>query len=253
MLRILTYNVHSCRGLDGRPSPGRIAEVIAAARPDIVALQELDVGHARTGRLDQAQAIARELGMGFHFHPARQVKAEHYGDAILSALPFRLVKAGALPDPPHRPPFYEPRGALWVAVEFGGGAGELQVITTHLGLLARERALQVEALLGEEWLGHPACRGRPAVLLGDLNAVPRSRAYARLVGAGRLRDAQRVVRGHRPRPTFPARWPLLRLDHVLLGEGVEARKVEVRRGPLERAASDHLPLVVDLEVRAPGP
>src|SRR4051794_7462009 len=125
MIRILTYNVHSCRGLDGRVSPGRIAEVIAAARADIVALQELDVGRARSGGLDQAQAIARELGIDVHFHPARQVEGERYGDAILSALPFRLVKAGPLPEPPRRPPFFETRGALWVSVELAGGAGEL--------------------------------------------------------------------------------------------------------------------------------
>jgi endonuclease/exonuclease/phosphatase family metal-dependent hydrolase len=250
MLRILTYNVHGCRGSDGRLSPGRIAAVIAEARPDVVALQELDVGRARTGGMDQAQAIARSLGMDFHFHPVLRVEEERYGDAILSALPLRLAKAGPLPEPPRRPLFFEPRGALWVAVELGGGV-ELQVINTHLGLLARERAVQVEALLGEDWLNHPACRGRPVVLLGDLNAVPRSRAYRRLVG--RLRDAQRALSGRRPRPTFPARWPLLRIDHVLLGEGVEVRQVEVRRGPLERVASDHLPLVVDLDVRAPGP
>jgi endonuclease/exonuclease/phosphatase family metal-dependent hydrolase len=96
--RILTYNVHACRGLDERPSPGRIADVIAAARPDIVALQELDVGRARSGELDQAEVIARELGMDFHFHPARRIEGERYGAAILSALPLRLVKAGSLPE-----------------------------------------------------------------------------------------------------------------------------------------------------------
>jgi endonuclease/exonuclease/phosphatase family metal-dependent hydrolase len=89
------------------------------------------------------------------------------------------------------------------------------------------------------------------VLLGDFNAVPRSRAYQRL--AGRLRDAQRALRiQHRPQPTFPARWPMLRIDHVFLGEGVEALRAEVPRGAPERAASDHLPLLVDLRVTA-GP
>lgn len=245
----MTYNVHSCRGTDGRVSPERIAAVIAEAGPDIVALQELDVGRARTGGLDQAHTIARSLGMDFHFHPALRVEEEHYGDAILSALPLRLVKAGPLPGLPHRP-LREPRSALWVSVTLGGGV-ELQVINTHLGLLAREREMQVETLLGEGWLGHPSCRGQPVVLIGDFNVVPRSRVYGRLVG--RLRDAQSELPGYRPRPTFPARWPLLRIDHVLLGEGVEARKVEVRRGPRERVASDHLPLVVDLDIRAPEP
>jgi endonuclease/exonuclease/phosphatase family metal-dependent hydrolase len=248
--RILTYNVHRCLGIDGRLSPARIAEVIASCEPDIVALQELDVGRARTGHVDQARSIAQHLAMEFHFHPALTVEEERYGDAILTALPVRLVKAGALPGLPHRPRL-EARGALWVAVGLGGGA-ELQVLNTHLGLRAAERAVQVEALLGGGWLGHPECRGRPAVLLGDLNAVPRSRAYARL--AGRLRDAQRTLPGrHRPLPTFPARWPMLRIDHAFLGEGVEALRAEVPRGTPERIASDHLPLVVDLRIAAPGP
>jgi len=50
-LRIMTYNVHRCVGVDGRADPRRIAEVIAAYQPDIVALQELDVGRLRTGAL----------------------------------------------------------------------------------------------------------------------------------------------------------------------------------------------------------
>ncbi len=249
MPRILTYNVHSCRGTDGVLSPERIAAVIAAARPDIVALQELDVGRVRTRGLDQAHSIARELGMNFHFHPALRVEEESYGDAILSTLPLRLVKAGPLPGLTHRP-LLEPRGALWVAVELGEGT-VLQVINTHLGLAPSERLAQVAALLGEGWLGHPACRGQPAVLLGDFNAVPRSGAYRRL--AAGLRDAQCAQPGQRPRPTFPSRWPLLRIDHVFLGEGVEAQSAEVRRGPLERLASDHLPLVVELSIRPQAP
>ncbi len=248
MPRLLTYNVHSCRGTDGVLSPERIAAVIAAARPDIVALQELDVRRARTGGLDQAEAIARCLGMTFHFHPALRVAEEHYGDAILSALPFRLVKAGPLPGLP-RWPGLEPRGAIWVAVQLDNGV-ELQVINTHLGLLGGEQVAQAEALLGEGWLDHPECRGRPCVLIGDFNAVPGSRAYRRL--AARLRDAQDGLPGHRPRATFPSRWPMLRIDHVFLGAGVEARLVETPRGARERQASDHLPLLVDLRVAPAG-
>ncbi|GGC48655.1 endonuclease [Siccirubricoccus deserti] len=244
----MTYNVHSCRGTDGHLSPERIARVIGAARPDIVALQELDVGRARSGSLDQAEIIARSINMDFHFHPALRVEEERYGNAILTSLPLRLVKTGALPGLSRRP-LLEPRGALWVAVDVGGGT-ELQVVTTHLGLRGDERLAQAEALLGTAWLGHPDCRTKPIVLLGDFNAPPRSRTYRRL--AAQLRDVQGVPPGQRSVPTFPARWPLLRIDHIFLGQRVEAVRVEVRRGPLERLASDHLPLVADLVIRA-GP
>ncbi len=240
--RVVTYNVHRCLGIDGHLSPQRIAEVIASCRPDIVALQELDVRRARTGGIDQAHAIAHELGMQMHFHPAVRVMEELYGDAILTAEPSRLVKAGALPRLARslRP---EPRGALWASVHVGGA--EVQLINTHLSLNRRERLAQVEALLGPEWLGHAGCRD-PTILLGDFNAVPRSRAYARL--AARLRDAQCAAPAPRPQPTFPTHLPLLRIDHVFVSRSIEVLGVEIFRTPAARVASDHLPLVVDFRV-----
>ncbi len=101
----MTYNVHRCRGRDRQYSPQRIADVIASAKPDVVALQELDVGRARSGGVDQAEMIAAALGMRAQFHPALKVMEELYGDAILTACPSRLVKAGAVarPSGPARP------------------------------------------------------------------------------------------------------------------------------------------------------
>lgn len=246
LLRILTYNVHRCRGTDGRFSPARIAEVIAFHEPDIVALQELDVGRSGSGGVDQAHAIAHALGMGFHFHPALRVMEELYGDAVLTARPCALVRAGPLPGMAgwRRP---EPRGALWVSIDLGGI--DLQVINTHLGLFARERLAQVETLLGPEWLGHPACR-EPRILLGDLNLFPRSRGYRRL--AGHLIDAQRAPGVRRPQATYPARVPLLRIDHVFIGGNIEVIGRAVPRTPLTRVASDHLPLVLDLGIACPS-
>src|ERR1700742_4797708 len=100
MPRIMTYNVHSCRGVDGRLDVGRVAAVIAQSRPDIVALQELDLHRPRTNRVDQAHAIAERLGMAFHFNAALRVEEEAYGDAVLTALPMRMVKHGPLPNLP---------------------------------------------------------------------------------------------------------------------------------------------------------
>jgi endonuclease/exonuclease/phosphatase family metal-dependent hydrolase len=239
-VRVMTYNVHGCIGRDGRLSPERVAGVIAGGRPDVVALQELDVGRRRSGSRDQAREIAAALDMAFHFHPALREEEEHYGDAVLSRLPMRLVRAGALPaGPPRRS---EPRGALWVEVDAGGGP--LQVVTTHLGLSPRERARQVEALLGPEWLGLATQRG-PAVLCGDLNVVSWSRAYRRF--AARLRDAVRQPPA-RPRPTFPSRFPLLRIDHVFATADAEVVRADVPRTPQAVAASDHLPLVVEFRL-----
>ncbi len=242
MPQILTYNVRHCLGLDGQLSPGRIAEVIASCAPDVVALQELDVNRARTGRVDQARAIADVLCMHAHFYPAIHVMEEAYGDAILTARPCRLVKADLLPTR-RWPAFAEPRGALWVSVNLGGT--EVQVINTHLGLPGSDRLGQIDRLLGPDWLAHPACR-EPVIFAGDFNTVPRSRVYGRL--AAHLRDAQTLAGMSRRQPTYPSRAPLLRLDHVFVGRSIAVRKAEVIRTPLARIASDHLPLLVDFDV-----
>lgn len=244
MLRLLTYNVHRCLGIDGRLSPKRVAEAIAAIEPDIVLLQELDVGRARTGGVDQAEIIARELGMQMHFHPALKVMEELYGDAILTELPSRLVRAGPLPG------FkgwrvLEPRGALWAELEVGGV--RLQVINTHLGIVPRESAIQMEWLLGPEWLGHPECRD-PVILAGDLNAVPGTRTYRRI--SQRLRDAQLSQRIRSTKPTFPARLPVLRIDHVFHSPSIEVQRAQVVKTKLTRVAADHLPVLVEFTIRA---
>jgi endonuclease/exonuclease/phosphatase family metal-dependent hydrolase len=241
--RVMTYNVHRCRGLDRAWSPERIADVIASCHPDIVALQELDVGRARSGHVDQAETIARDLGMDVHFFPALRVMEELYGDAILSRWPARTVKSGQLPG--LRLPGLEPRGALWSEIRIGPAT--LQVINTHLSVLGRERLMQVDALLGPEWLGHSACRD-PVILMGDLNATTRSRAYRRL--ARRLRDVQGITPRRRAagRATFPSRYPTLRLDHIFIGPSVSLLDAGTVRTPLASFASDHLPVLAELRV-----
>ena len=241
MPRILTYNVHRCVGMDGALDLERTARVIAQSRPDIVALQELDVGRARTGGVDQAHAIAELLGMRFHFHAAFQVEEERYGDAILSAFPLRLQRAGPLPTS-SAVRGLEPRGALWVKIQMG--EVELDVVNTHLGLVPHEQRAQAAALLSPEWLGHADCTD-PAILLGDFNATPRHATYRRL--AERLKDVQIVAR-RRALPTFPARLPMLRIDHVFVSRSITIAGVHAPRNALTRRASDHLPLVVDFRV-----
>ena len=231
---MLTYNVHSCRGRGGLPDPARIADVIASAEPDVIALQELDVGRMRTGGVDQAHAIAQHLRMASHFHPALHVEEEKYGDAILTALPSRLVKAGPLPS------IGEPRGAIWVEVEAGGT--NVQVVNTHFGLRRSERMIQSRTLAGDEWLGSPDCAIHPAVLAGDFNAVPRSRAY-RILAEGLSRHVLAIP----ARPTFPARLPLLRLDHIFTNIRAKVLRYDVIDTPLARRASDHLPLLATVE------
>jgi len=256
MTRIMTYNVHRCVGTDGRLDVGRVAEVIARQAPDIVALQEVDVGRARTGGVDQAHELARRLEMSFHFNAALVIEEERYGDAVLTRLPERRVKAAALPGHPGHRAFkaLEPRGALWLAVEVEGAT--VQVLNTHLGLVPAEQTAQAAALAGPEWLGHADCVG-PTLLVGDLNAVIGSRALRRLTA--RLRDARGLVRGQNEEglrgvgalggwPTFPSRMPLIAIDHILVGGGIAVQRLAVPRDRLMAVASDHAPLVMDFTV-----
>ena len=79
-LRVATYNVHGCVGMDGQRSEGRIAEVIASMSADVVGLQELDLGRSRSAHVDQAASIATQLGWKYHFHPAMRSGDEQYGN-----------------------------------------------------------------------------------------------------------------------------------------------------------------------------
>jgi endonuclease/exonuclease/phosphatase family metal-dependent hydrolase len=243
MARLLTYNVHRCVGVDRRLDVARVAAVIAEHEPDIVCLQELDVGRARTGFTDQARSIAEALSMSVHFHPAMRVEAELYGDAILTHRPERLVRSGALPSVRGMPGL-EPRGALWAAIDIDGV--EVNVINTHLGLVPREQRLQAAALCGKEWLGHADCSG-PTLLSGDFNATSLTRPYRAFVA--RLDDAQRRLKLRPTVKTFPSSFPAIRIDHCFVSRQIEVVGVQAPFSPLARMASDHLPLVVDFEVR----
>lgn len=242
MPRIVTYNVHRCVGNDRKLDVGRVAAVLARLEPDIVALQELDVGRLRTGGVDQAHEIAQRLAMTHHFHAALQVEEELYGDAILTTLPERLVKAGPLPGHPGIPQL-EPRGAVWVEVTVQGR--RLQVLNTHLGLVPREQQIQAAHLAGPAWLGHAACVD-PTILLGDFNATASSLVYRTLTA--RLHPARRLAQRKSPSSTFPSPLPVLRIDHLFVSPGIGVTDVFAPFDPLTRSASDHLPLVMDFEL-----
>jgi endonuclease/exonuclease/phosphatase family metal-dependent hydrolase len=234
-LRVMTYNVHSCVGTDGRLSPERIAEVIARANPDLVAVQELDVCQSRSRGLNQPQWLAEQLGMQVHFTAARECDDGHYGNAILSRHPFSVLSEGGL-----RRRSGEQRAVQWLKVTIGGSV--VSVMNTHLSIHYRERLLQIDQLLGAEWRAKIE-EDVPLVICGDFNASPLSPVYRRL--RKDLVDAQRA-HGQRALATWPSRLPLFRLDYVFASPSFDVMRCEVRRDALSRAASDHLPLLVEL-------
>ncbi|HET9953839.1 MAG TPA: endonuclease/exonuclease/phosphatase family protein [Polyangiaceae bacterium] len=228
-LRIMTYNVHSCRGVDGRTRPERILKVIRKSNPDVVALQELDGPAA-------SHDFAQALGMRHFYVEARSKGSTGFGNALLTRFPADLVRQEALP---RLSPQQEPRAAQRLRVHTSFGS--VEIVNTHLGLSDAERVLQVDKLLSVDWLAE-VTGAQYSVLCGDLNARPGSPAYRRLTE--RLRDAQTSL--GQGQSTFPSLFPIVRIDHVFTNDLLVARHAEVPVGTLARLASDHRPLVVDL-------
>lgn len=239
-LRIMSYNVHGCKGMDGRVSTERIARVIARYDPDIVALQELDAGRSRSSGVNQVEIIAKKLGMSFQFHPARRHQQEEYGNAILSRYPMEMIKKDSLPKLWNKT-FLEPRGAIWVYVLYQGA--RINVINTHLSLWSKERRLQMNTLLSGDWMRHPDCSG-PIILCGDLNMAPNSVVYKEIMK--KFNDSQLMLSGHKPIKTWFSGYPFRRIDHVFLSAEFNVQSIEGSHTTLDRMASDHLPVTVDL-------
>ncbi len=233
-LRVMTYNTHSCVGLDGKVSPERVARVIARYRPHVIALQELDAGRVRTGGIDQAQSIARVLEMEYHFHPSLVFEEERYGNAIVSSLPIRLVRTGALPARGRS----EPRSVLWVEAEWEGRT--IQILNTHLGLRTAERREQADHLTGREWMRDPRFPSL-CICCADLNAPPGSAEHRTLTAA--LQDATQIIEQPADRRTWLG---VRQVDYVFVSPAIRVLQADMPRTYLTRVASDHYPLVVDL-------
>lgn len=226
-LAVMTYNIRHGRGVDGKVDLGRIAAVVAEHAPDVVTLQEVDAGRARTGEVDQAEELARRLGMEAHFTPCISEGSAHYGIATLSRIPTTCTLRVALPAR-GTGRGSEPRCAL--ATRLAWDAGPIEVINTHLSTLRGERPRQVAHLLDEL-----AVLAHDVVVGGDFNLTRRSPLYRGMLGT--LRDTG--ARGK----SWPSRWPLLRLDHLLYRGALAVTGSAVVDTPLARRASDHLPVI----------
>jgi len=239
-LRVMTYNVHGCIGMDGRVSPRRIARLLAQQDPDIVALQELDCGRKRSRMEDQANLIAELLGYHVVFCPTVINGPERYGHALLSRFPIETIKVDSLPSQ-SKGLWPEKRGALWVRISPHGLP--IEVVTTHFGLSSNERRSQMSALLGRDWL-EPVLDHKPVILCGDFNCRPGSVPYG--LASAKMRDAAVGVRGG----SFTSARPLVRIDHIFATPHFPTIRASVVKNALSRVSSDHLPLIADLRVQS---
>ncbi len=238
-LRVATYNVHGCFGMDRQRSEKRVADVIAESGADIVGLQELDLSRRRSGGVDQAALIAEQLGWHRYFHPAMRAGDEHFGDAVVSRFPLSLRRAIELPGPA---PFYCREKRAAIAIDAETSLGLVRIVNTHFGLGWRERLQQARLLVSAEWLD--SSPEIPLILMGDLNSLPGSRPYRAV--SQHLRDVRNLVLPVQACRTFPTFFPLLAVDHIFINSGLHTLGVNVHRSPLSRVASDHFPLIAEL-------
>ena len=238
-LRVTTYNIHKCRGLDRRVRPMRIAEVLKEIDADVVALQEVVGMDYASRELNQVRAIAEELGFDFRIGENRRHRGGAYGNAVLSRLP---IHSDHNHDLTCRA--YEPRGCLEVALRLAGRESvPLQIFNVHLGTGFFERRYQAHRLL--EVIAGDAHPRSPRIILGDFNEWTRG-LTTRLLNL-HLNSAEPEQRLGRAR-TYPGVFPLLHLDHVYYNSLVKLQRISVHRSRLALAASDHLPIVADFVI-----
>ncbi len=227
-MRLVSFNIlHGRRAEDGGVVDlDALVRSVVALDPDLLALQEVDVGVPRSGRVDQAAVVAAALGFEVVFGKATRVGGiGKYGNALMTRRPIRHVEVSRLPRTGRR---NEPRAAILATVDVGDIT--LSVCVAHLSIRRPEVHLQLEAALAAL-----TSRPGPHVLIGDLNLGPDEVAP--------VVEQHGLVLAPSEQSTFPRNAPRARIDHVAVG-GLTVGRVDV----VATESSDHCALVVEVVV-----
>jgi endonuclease/exonuclease/phosphatase family metal-dependent hydrolase len=230
-LRVATYNVHACIGTDGRHDPDRVAAVVGELDADVVALQEFTYPASVAIENREPVELVTLDGYQCALGPTRQIATRCFGNALLARHP--IVDVHRIDLSVDR---REPRGAIATTIDVDGMP--VHFLTVHLGLRVSERRFQVRQLLS--YLD--SVRHSLVVVLGDFNDWLPGRSAAHVLD-------WRLGRSVRLR-SFPSRRPLLALDRIWIHPVTVLRRMFVHTSTLARRASDHLPVVADLDLRA---
>ena len=284
-MKLITWNVQWCRGVDRMVDPSRIVrEAARLADFDVLCLQEIADNYpeprlAGSDGDDQFKRLAQLLP-GFTAIPGIAVdqpgdagRRRHFGNTILSRLPVLQVYRHLLPYPcdPGVPGM--PRIAIEAVIETPGGG--VRVITTHLEYYSYlQRMAQVDALRRIYADGHAHARDarvtkndggpfqtyprpRATVITGDCNFEPGSAEHRRMLEPFQdetppLVDAWQVAHPGAPHPaTFriyeknKPADPELHCDFIFVGEEMRARVEDIRVDG-QTQASDHQPVILTL-------
>ena len=233
-LRVVTYNIHRCRGLDGRTLPHRAIEVLLTLNADIIALQEV-IG-AGSGDSSHAEEIGAGLGMGWVMAPARHLRGHQFGNVVLSRFPIRQHYQYDLSWKT-----CEPRCCQRVDLAIDDDH-TLHLFNVHLGTAFRERRDQAERLAT---IVHDRRIHAPKIVLGDFNEW--SQGLATAVLEEKLQAIDLSVHLRRKR-TYPGILPFLHLDHIYYEGHVDIAGIDIPRTRKSLMASDHLPFLAELRV-----
>lgn len=238
-LRVLCYNIHYGLGTDGTYDIERLANVIKEARPDLVALQEVDVVVRRSGQIHQARRLGELTGMHVRYGPTQHYDGGLYGNAVLSRLPIQDVVIQPLPysDSTADRTTY-PRGAIAATVRLPNGH-PLRFISTHFQHnVPEDRIAEAEAI---NRLFATDDDSVPTILAGDMNARPDEEPIQILLQKwSHAMDADAT-------PTAPSTQPRARIDYVF-HRGHGTLRVKSSEVIPESVASDHRPVLVEFEL-----
>ncbi|MCF3594693.1 endonuclease/exonuclease/phosphatase family protein [Rhodobacteraceae bacterium LMO-12] len=225
-LRIASYNLQKCVGLDLRRRPDRSLQVINALGAQVVVLQEADKRLApRPAALPHEMAEADGWQVAHFGEPGGSLG--WHGNAMLFSPEVSMLRGTHL-----SLPGLEPRGAILAELETS--FGPMRVIGVHLGLIRRYRLLQLAAITRHL----RTLPQLPTVLAGDFNEWGPARALDNVTpGLEILAE----------RPSFPSPRPVAALDRFALSAELRARAHGTHNASPARVASDHLPVWVDLE------
>ncbi|MBA2117146.1 endonuclease/exonuclease/phosphatase family protein [Bremerella alba] len=237
-VRVVSYNIHHGEGTDGKLDLKRIAQVLSDAKPDIVALQEVDQNTKRTENVDQTAVLAKLLKMNSVFGGNIDFQGGRYGNAILTKYSSISVTNHPLPALTSG----EQRGLMEADISVPGMKQPLKFLATHFDYRGddKERVASCEmiAQLIRDW------GNRPALLAGDLNALPESRTLT-LLENDWTRANRHIL------ATFPSDTPTRQIDYIMLRpmEGWKVVEYRVLDSPV---ASDHRGILAVLDWAEPS-
>jgi endonuclease/exonuclease/phosphatase family metal-dependent hydrolase len=240
VLRVVTYNTHKSRGLDGRIRPERVAKVLEKLKADVVALQEVWSFKEGPLRKDQARFFSEHLKLTCCIGETRKFRGGIYGNIILTRFPVVFTQTYDLTVVRR-----EERGCLRADIEVPN-AGLFHFFNIHLGTGYFERKRQAQKLFDVTVLKNPELKGN-RIVLGDFNEWTLGVTTKMLQEQFRSVDVGATTQ---PIRSFPGLIPILPLDHVYFDPSLKLQHLKIYRSPLALVASDHLPVVADFELKS---